>query len=139
MDSADVLTGELFRVEGTFERHLIIAAPTLPFSSLSAGCTLKLYQAAQSLYSRAVEPQAGESRLLPHPAVCAHACAAQHGYTPWLAVDNHVTFVLKLIFYTDTMFSFPWTGKLEQCCHLGFADILHWMLKQAMLAFIQKL
>lgn len=77
-----MLTGELFRVEGTFERHLITAAPTLPFSSLSAGCSLKLYQAAESLYSPAVKPQAGGSSLLPHPAVCAHACAAQHGYTP---------------------------------------------------------
>lgn len=150
MDSANVLIVEWFRLEGTFEHHLVLSPPKPPFSWLNAGCTLWLYEIAESRYSRAVKPQVRQcihvwshkywaegSSHLPHllsvlvqPGVHTH---------PWLVVNNHITFVLKLIFYADSMFSFPWIGKLEQCCHLGFANILHWMLKQAMLAFIQKL
>lgn len=61
MDSANVLIVELFRLEGTFEHHLVLSSPTLPFSSLSAGYTLKLYGAAESLYGRAVKPRPGRA------------------------------------------------------------------------------
>lgn len=93
MDSANVLIVEWFRLEGTFEHHLVLSPPTPPFSWLHAWYTLKLYEVAESLYSRAAKPQlrhsihvwsrkywAEGSSHLPHPAVC--ACAAQRAYAP---------------------------------------------------------
>lgn len=78
----------------------------------------------------------GSSRL-PHPAV--RAREAQHTYAPLTCRRQYITFVLKFVFYTDTVFWFPWVGKLEQRCHLRFANIFNWMLNQVMSAFIPKL
>lgn len=108
MDSANVLTVELFRLEETFEHHLVLSPPMPPFSLLKAGYTLKLFEVAKSLYGRAVKPQTSQSihmwsqvlsrgsSHLPHPAVCARA--APHACMPLTCSRQLHYFCFKIHF-----------------------------------------